>query len=218
VIAGLALAAGLALGRSLPAQTTFTLWPNGLSPSTRFEFALTPWSWAVLVCVLAIGLARVLATSAAPRSPIPPSRPAWLLFGSLIALQTVAASPLAVVLAWTAVIAAQTWLVKGQSSSPSSFGWRGFKGKTGVGALVDCGVWTGRDPGRVSGVCRRGRTDDGGDDKGVVRHWDDEDGPRMGDVHWVPYGGIGSFRACLELAGGIESDYARVVVALAAWP
>ena len=59
-IASLALLAGLLLGRSIPSQSSISLWPPALSPSASIELELTPWSWALLVCVLAFGVFRAL--------------------------------------------------------------------------------------------------------------------------------------------------------------
>ena len=109
-IAGLALLAGLLLGRSIPLRLNFVLWPPAISPSGSMELALTPWSWAILASVLSFGLYRSL-TSAPGQSPRrTEAQPASLVFIAAISLAAVAASLLTLVVTWTFVIAAQAWL------------------------------------------------------------------------------------------------------------
>jgi len=110
-IASVALLAGLLLGRSIPAQSSFALWPPGLSPSASIELDLTPWSWALLVCVLAFGVFRALRSASNGSPSQAGAQSASLIFTAMIAISTVAASLLTLVLTWTLVIVAQTCLV-----------------------------------------------------------------------------------------------------------
>ncbi len=124
-IASLALLAGLLLGRSIPARSSFALWPPVLSPSASIELELTPWSWALLVCVLAFGVFRALRSASNGSPSRAGAQSASLVFTAMIAVSTVAASLLTLVLTWTLVIVAQTWLVStsgpGQGAGPP---WR----------------------------------------------------------------------------------------------
>ena len=124
-IASLALLAGLLLGRSIPAQFSFALWPPVLSPAASIELDLTPWSWALLVCVLAFGVFRALRSASNGSRSEAGAQSASLVFTAMIAVSTVAASLLTLVLTWTLVIVAQTWLVStsapGQGAGPP---WR----------------------------------------------------------------------------------------------
>jgi hypothetical protein len=97
-IASVALLAGLLLGRSIPAQSSFALWPPGLSPSASIELDLTPWSWALLVCVLAFGVFRALRSASNGSPSQAGAQSASLIFTAMIAISTVAASLLTLVL------------------------------------------------------------------------------------------------------------------------
>jgi hypothetical protein len=130
VTAGLALAVGLLLGRSIPAQSSFDLWPSGVVSSGSIEFSLTPWSWAVLVCVLGFGLSRALTLAPVLPPQKSEAQPASLAFTGAIALASVAGNLLTLVLTWTFAIAVQAWLTgTGRSDETSGPAWRQVQGR-----------------------------------------------------------------------------------------
>ncbi len=123
-MAALALLGGLLLARSIPGAVVFALRPPALSPSGTIEFVLTPWSWALLVSVLGFGLCQAL-TSTMGKAQASQSRSAGMVFSALIALSTMAATYLTLVLTWTLVICAQTWIHTTQlAPEEASAPWR----------------------------------------------------------------------------------------------
>ena len=129
-IAGLALVVGLLLGRSIPAHSSYDLWPPGIASFGSIELALTPWSWAVLVCVLGFGLSRALTLAPVLPPQKSEAQPASLAFTGAIALASVAGNLLTLLVTWTLAIAAQAWLTStSRSVETSGPAWRQIQGK-----------------------------------------------------------------------------------------
>ena len=116
-MAGVALLAGLLLGRAIPIRVELDLWPAGLSAAPAFVLSLDSWTWALLVCVLGFGLAHALTA----RGDLPSaSRAASLGYLAALGLAVPAKTIFLLTVTWTLAILTQVWVIRAASASRPS--------------------------------------------------------------------------------------------------